>query len=285
MLQAVAVVFLILLFLFLLILFMVAPATSTAEQRAPILHRNYAHRGLHRKDKSVPENSMAAFAAAVEAGYGIELDIQFSKDEQLVVFHDDELSRVCGVSARVDELTFDELQALSLCNTAERIPLFSEVLSLVNGTVPLIVELKAGPKNKQLCTAALAMLRAYNGPFCVESFHPLIVGWFRKHAPDLLRGQLSASAAEFRGKLSAPAAFCLSHVLSNFYARPHFIAYHKKKRSPLVKLSEALGAVPVVWTVRDTDSAVLYEAKNNIVIFEFYRPDLFLLSPPNQQRH
>ncbi len=262
----------ILLILFLIFLFLIAPKRPSRELTEPFMNRNYAHRGLHSKDKKKPENSMSAFAAAVEAGYGIELDIQFSKDDQIVVFHDDTLKRVCKAEGEVCDYTYEELQAFHLHKTKETIPLFQDVLTLVDGKVPLIVELKNGKKNDLLCEKSLAMLRTYHGPFCVESFQPLIVGWFKKHAPDLLRGQLSASAKELREDMSPFLAFGLSHVLSNFYARPHFIAYHTKKNSLPVKLSEALGAMRVVWTSKDESAAGSLEIKNDAVIFERYLP-------------
>ena len=98
-------------------LFMLAPGRVTKRQRAPFQNVNFAHRGLHSRDKSVPENSLEAFELASRAGYGIELDVQLSKDGQVVVFHDDDLKRVCGVDCRVDEKTYAELTELRLCGT------------------------------------------------------------------------------------------------------------------------------------------------------------------------
>ena len=98
--------------------FLLAPGRG-GKKTAPYLGRNFAHRGLHTQDKRVPENSLAAFALAAEAGYGMELDVQLSRDGQVVVFHDDDLRRVCGRDARVDELDLAELQTLSLCGTED----------------------------------------------------------------------------------------------------------------------------------------------------------------------
>lgn len=265
-------VFLILFVLFLFVLFLIAPGKYQKSKVAALQYRNYAHRGLHNKSKTIPENSITAFQKAVEHGYGIELDIQFTKDEKIVVFHDDTLNRVCGIDNRVDAYTYEELRQFSLCNTNEQIPLFEEVLATVNGKVPLIVELKNGPKNSLLCQKAYEMLKSYSGDFCVESFQPLIVAWFKKNAPEIVRGQLSAGPEEFKKQLSKFQAYALSRVLTNAIARPNFIAYHKQKNSWLVKLSEYLGAIPVVWTVRDNDDIVFYEKSNTMVIFEFYHP-------------
>ena len=181
---------------------------------APFYGRNYAHRGLHSRDKSVPENSLTAFRLAAEAGYGIELDIQLSKDGQVVVFHDDTLDRVCGVHGRVDAFTLEELRGMRLCGTDERIPLLTEVFAVVAGRSPFIIELKTGPRNAELCEKGLALMRAYDGPYCVESFDPRIVGWFKKHAPDLLRGQLAGPPKTY-DNMPAAGGLVLGNLLGN----------------------------------------------------------------------
>ena len=247
--------------------FLCAPGKSAKEQRAVFKGRNIAHRGLHTNDKSVPENSLAAFRLAAENGYGMELDVQLSKDGEVVVFHDDTLERVCGVHSRVDEKTLAELKELSLCGTNERIPLFTEMLELVDGRTPLVVELKSGPRNRELCKKTLAILKNYKGEFCVESFNPLIVGWFRVHAPEILRGQLAAGAGDYKDMPKAE-IFALSRCLMNFISRPQFIAYQLVRRPLTVRLSEILGAMRVCWTSHDAKN----EKGKDTVIFEFYRP-------------
>lgn len=286
------IILLLLFLLTVLFVFLIAPACVNTELRRQFTGSRFAHRGLHSKDKSVPENSLAAFRLAVEHGYGIELDIRFTKDKQLVVFHDDTLLRVCGTNRRVDEFTYEELRSFRLLNSTEQIPLFSEVLALVDGQVPLLVELKTGPENATLCSHAYAMLRQYHGPYCIESFHPMIVRWFKKNAPQILRGQLSAPPKAFEGALSRVTAFLLSRLLTNFLARPHFIAYHKGKAPFPVRLCQKLGALRAVWTLRDTDNsdaAIVQSDPNNpsfetnrnpielfgendMIIFEFFRP-------------
>ncbi len=255
------------------IIFMIFPDHATELQRAPFQDKKFAHRGLHTKDKSVPENSLEAFRRACLHGYGIELDIQFSKDEQIVVFHDDTLDRVCGVHGRVDDFTYEELSKMSLCGTAETIPLFSEVLRTVSGRVPLIVELKNGPKNELLCEKSLEMLREYHGDFCIESFQPAIVKWYRKNAPDIVRGQLSSNAKDLSGGGKVKfSSWALANMLCDCISRPQFIAYNKNIYSPLAKLVGHLGAMRVVWTVRDDDDIEKINSLNDVVIFEFYEP-------------
>ena len=266
------IILLIVLFMFILLCYAVYPSKPTNEQMKPFYHRNFAHRGLHSKNKHVPENSLPAFSKAVSKNYGIELDLQFSKDFQVVVFHDNTLDRVCGIHGRVDEFNYSELRNFQLCGTKEHIPLFSDVLKIVDGKVPLIVELKSGPHNHKLCEAAYEMLKAYNGEYCIESFDPYIVRWFKQNAPHLLRGQLSAPYHTLLEELVPWKAFFLGNCLSNFLARPNFIAYDKTQKPWTVKLAEKLGAMPVVWTVRNTDDIKQLEASNNAIIFEFYEP-------------
>lgn len=248
--------------------YLIAPGSVRKRQKAPLVKRNYAHRGLHKRDKSVPENSLAAFERAASYGYGIELDVQLSSDGEVVVFHDDTLERVCGVDARVDSKTFAELRELSLCGTSEKIPLFSEVLKTVRGRGPLIVELKNGKHNRELCEKTYALLRRYSGDFCIESFNPFIVRWFRLNAPEVVRGQLANPPADYNGEVNPVTGFLLGNLLLNFLARPQFIAYKLTEKPFPVKLCEALGAMKVCWTSREW----VDEKHNDAVIFEFYKP-------------
>lgn len=249
--------------------FLLAPYRAPEEKKAPFMHRNFAHRGLHTEDKSIPENSIAAFEAAAVRGYGIELDVQLSKDGQVVVFHDDTLERVCGVDARVDEMTYEELQTLRLCETEYKIPLFSEVLACVDGRGPLIVELKHGKRNKELCEKTYALLKNYKGDYCVESFQPVIVAWFRFHAREVLRGQLAMPAAHYQG-IPKAAAQMAGNCMMDFISRPQFIAYCIGEKSFWVRMAEKMGAMRVAWTSHDKKN----EEGNDAVIFEFYEPEI-----------
>ena len=251
-------------------LLLVAPGGATKRQKAPFLGRNFAHRGLHSEDKSVPENSLEAFRLAAKAGYGVELDVQLTKDGQVVVFHDDTLDRVCGVPGKLEEKSYDELKLLSLCGTNQRIPLLTEALAVIRGKGPLIVELKNGRRNRELCEKTYALLSDYDGQVCIESFNPFIVRWFKKHAKDIVRGQLAAWPKDYGDAVSRGNAFLLSRCLLNFLARPQFIAYRTGIRPLGVQLSEALGAMNFVWTARNERA----ERGRDAVIFEFYRPQL-----------
>ena len=260
--------------LVLLFLFLIFPARASKEARAPFSGRPYAHRGLYALDQSVPENSLPAFRRAVEAGYGAELDVQLTKDGQVVVLHDDDLERACGRKGSVCDYTLAELQSFPLFGTDERIPLFSEVLSVFSGRQPLIVELKfAAPNVRELCDAVRRMLADYEGPACVESFHPDVVRYFRLNDPTRLRGQLSQAAAAWKGKLPGWQGFLFSRLLFNFRARPQFIAYGLGPKPWPVRLCESLGAMKVCWTAREEGLHAGRMKENDAVIFEGYRPD------------
>ena len=253
-------------------LFAIAPGHDVSAARAPFLARTFAHRGLYREDQSIPENSLAAFMAAIQAGYGIELDVQLTRDGQLVVFHDDTLTRVCGVDARVDAFTYAELREMPLLSTAHRMPLFSDVLTLVDGRVPLIVELKAGGDWKRLCEDAYAMLSRYRGAYCVESFHPRLVQWFRHNAPEVLRGQLSEAYRFSRRWLPWYEALMMSRLLTNMFTRPQFVAYRIGPRCLSERVCEWLGAMRVRWTARPADDWAKLTRTSDAIIFEHMRP-------------
>ena len=175
-----------------LYVFLMHPRIRRADS-SPFLGTFFAHRGLHDNNHQIPENSLAAFQRAVDAGYGIELDVQLSADQIPVVFHDATLGRMCGIDRRVNELTFAELRQLSLVNTKEQIPSFQEALALVNGKVPLLVELKMEHLDFDIPRKADALLSEYSGDYCIESFHPAALYWYRKNRPQIFRGQLSTN--------------------------------------------------------------------------------------------
>lgn len=252
------------------LVFLIAPGNIYKSQRKLFKGKNFAHRGLHKRSKVIPENSLAAFEAAASYGYGIELDVQLSKDGQVVVFHDDTLNRVCGVDARVDEKTYDELKTMSLCGTDQTIPLFTDVLKCIRGRSCLIVELKNGKRNSELCEKTYEILKKYSGDFCIESFNPFIVRWFKRNAPEIVRGQLACPPADYGDEVKPLTAFLLGNTLLNFLGRPQFIAYKIEPKPFTVRLSEALGAMKFCWTSHEW----VNEKENDAVIFEFYKPKL-----------
>ena len=247
--------------------FLTAPGRSSAAQRAPFMDQNLAHRGLHNLEKKAPENSLAAFRAAAQAGYGVELDVRLTADGQVVVIHDESTARMTYTYKNVAESSYAELRALRLLDTEEYVPLLTEVLDiLVPAEVPVVVEVKFCKNWRALCEKTLEILDGYEGKFCVESFDPRIVGWWRFNAPDILRGQLMNQCDNW--PQNPIAAWFVSHCIFNFVGRPQFIAHHIGKKAWPVRLAEALGAMRVAWTAKNRDSEADYDA----VIFEGFTP-------------
>ena len=226
----------------------------------------YAHRGLH--DDEVPENSLTAFRLAKEAGYGVELDVQMTKDKQLVVFHDGDLKRMCGVDGKLRDFTYEELSGFKLKETDEHIPLFSEVLKVLDGA-DLICEIKAdnGMKNYELCRLVYDMLMTYKGKFCMESFSPYITGWFKNNHPEIIRGQLSENFVKSMG--FNPIHFFLTELMVNVISRPDFVAYNHYHKSLGWHL-ERLFYRPlwVAWTARGDAEIQSAKRRYDSVIFE-----------------
>lgn len=232
----------------------------------------YAHRGFHDNQSDAPENSLKAMQLAVNNKYGIELDVQLTKDEKVVVFHDATLKRVCGVDAKVNSMTYKELQQLYLLNSEEKIPLFSEVLQTVNGKVPLIVEIKMVDAKTRVCELADKELKNYKGMYCIESFHPFAVRWYRKNRPDVIRGQL---AANFRkeGQKEGIQEWLVHQLLINVLGRPDFVAYSHKSAGNISRcLTKWYGATAVAWTIRSQKELDNNRKKFDLFIFEGFRP-------------
>ena len=198
---------------------------------------------------------------------------KITSDGALVVFHDGTLTRACGVPGGIAERTLEEIRALRLFGTEHGIPLFSEVLSLIGGRVPLIVELKAYGDWRQLCKGVQALLDDYNGDACIESFDPFLVRWFRKNGPDVMRGQLSEAYRYSHKSIPWFLSLLMSRLLTNAFTRPHFIAYRLGPRCLSARLCTLLGAFRVVWTVHESDDLAVLQATNDAVIFEHFTPD------------
>lgn len=240
---------------------------------APLMGHHYAHRGLHDNETEAPENSMAAFRKAVEAGYGIELDVQLTKDRIPVVFHDETLKRVCGVEGNVRDYTYEELQQFTLCKSQEHIPLFADFLKLVDGKVPLIIEIKIHENVNTVCSIADELIRNYQGVYCIESFHPLAVNWYRKHRPEVVRGQLSSDFNE-KGKIESPPLFLVHYLMFNFICKPDFIAYdHRHKSNCSRRLCQHLyRALSVAWTIKSQKDLDESRKSFSLFIFEGFIP-------------
>ncbi|NLJ97580.1 MAG: glycerophosphodiester phosphodiesterase [Clostridiales bacterium] len=234
----------------------------------------YAHRGLHDNKSGAPENSLAAFRLAIEQGFGIELDVQITKDRVAVVHHDYDLIRSCGVDKKIADMEYEELKEYRLFQSEERIPTFSEVLDLVQEKVPLIVELKIPWKPDNTCIAVAKDLEEYKGVYCIESFNPFGLGWYKKHYPQVLRGQLSTDFNKEKIEGSKTQYFILKHLLFNFHTKPDFIAYQQKYKKGLSfsicrKLYKSKA---VAWTIQSEQELLSCRGYFDLFIFEDFIP-------------
>lgn len=233
----------------------------------------YAHRGLH--NETVPENSMAAFSRAVEAGYGMELDVHLMADGKLAVIHDSSLKRTAGVEERIENLSAKDLPKYKLQGTEETIPLFTDVLEMVDGRTPLIVEIKTEDGNHKAVTEAVcSVLKSYKGAFCVESFDPRAIKYVKKHYPNFVRGQLAHNSLKQKSSVSIFLRFMLTYDLLNFLVDPDFIAYRYSDRKTLSNFlcRRVWGVQGVSWTLTDQQQYDKAVKEGWIPIFEQFTP-------------
>ena len=255
------------------------PRITGRPDPAPFRTRLFAHRGLHDNLSDAPENSMAAFKKAVDAGYGIELDVQLTKDKIPVIFHDFSLERVCGAPGQVRDYTFEELRRFRLFESDERIPSLEQFLSMVKGRVPLIVEYKSEDPDMSVCRKAAPMLQAYKGVYCIESFNPLVLLWYRKHHPEVMRGQLSDGFThdkKYQTLTKIPTVLPLQFLLANFLSKPDFIAYNCLYEGNLSRrlCRDLFKAKSAAWTIRSAEQLSGAAPYFDVFIFDSFMPDL-----------
>ena len=269
------IVLLILLLIVIIYLFMLYPNTSRKEKLKPYEEVYIAHRGLF-NNKDVPENSLTAFRKAVENNYGIELDVQLTTDNQLVVFHDQSLLRMTGIDKDLIDCSFEELQQYKLLETEEKIPLFSEVLKVLDKTTPLVVEIKPEGRYIETTKRVVKMMREYDGLYNIESFNPKVVRYLKVNEPDIIRGQLSYDYTKNKdSKLSYILKFVLANLLLNFYNKPDYIAYDCEATYNLSFriVSKLYKAECVAWTIKSQESLEKNKEYYNCFIFDSFIPD------------
>ena len=204
---------------------------------------------------------MAAFRAALEQGYGIELDIHLLKDGNLAVIHDSSLKRTAGANVKIEDLTTAELEQYRLNGTEEKIPEFRQVLDLFDGKAPLIVELKpAGGNYAALTEAACNMLEGYPGLYCMESFDPRCIYWLKKNRPELIRGQLTENYFASQSNLPPILKFLLAYRYADRKNLGNFI------------VRKLWGVQGVTWTLKTPQDHETAVSEGWIPIFENYEP-------------
>lgn len=257
-----------------ILLLALMPRTAMQQQCSDFCGLMFAHRGLWFGEE-IPENSIAAFQRAVNRGFAIELDVQLTKDNEAVIFHDNSLRRMCGTDGRIRDLTREQLRALRLNGSAEAIPSLSEVLTLVSGRVPLLIELKSHHTDTKICSVVTDLLQNYSGKYCIESFSPFVLHWYKKNRPDVVRGQLSCRFDPVEDP-PRPLLFLSEHLMFNWYGRPDFIAYEYDRGSRLLVLKflrKCFGTPAFAWTIH-SESALMKSRKYfDSVIFDRFIPD------------
>lgn len=234
-----------------------------------LLNTPITHRGLH-DNLTVPENSLAAFRRSVEAGYPIELDVRLLRDGYICVFHDIYLSRMTGEKGSILKKTSKEIRNIKLLGTEEYIPLLSEVLKLVDGKVPLLIEIKNRRGVGQLENRLLHLLNGYKGEYAVESFNPLVVKWFRDNAPGIIRGQLSGAFGAIR--TMSRRAFLRGYLFSRL-CRPDFIAYDIRYLPARRVNNFRLNGIPVIgYTAKSQEEYENASYYCDNIIFEGFTP-------------
>ena len=213
---------------------------SRATRLEALFAKPFAHRGLH--GAGLTENSRAAFRAAIQAGHGIELDVQASSDGAAIVFHDYELGRLTDAAGKLAEMSAAALGAIPLKGESEGLPDLAEILALIDGRAPLLIEVKSpGRRVAALSGAVARALDTYIGPVAVMSFNPSVPRWFARHRPDVLRGLVvTEEGRPERGRLK--------RRLSLWWSKADFLAYDVRDLPSA--FAAASGLKLGTWTVR-----------------------------------
>lgn len=239
--------------------------------------RPVAHRGLHDAARGIVENSRTAIAAAIDRGYGIEIDVQLSADGEVVVFHDHQLDRLTGVHGTVAAQTAARLRQFVLLDTSDHIPMLQDVLDLVDGRSPLLIEMKSAfDGDTRLADACAARLSHYSGPFALMSFDPDLIAHLRRRAPRILRGIVAQGRYNPHAwpGLSSAQRCAMPHLLHWPWTRFDFIAYRTgdlEKVAP--RLARSLGVPVFTWTVRSHEEEARARSLADQIIFEGFVPD------------
>jgi glycerophosphoryl diester phosphodiesterase len=238
--------------------------------------RPIAHRGLHDAARGVVENTASAVAAAVAAGYGIEVDLQLSRDGDAMVHHDDALGRLTEGIGRLADLSAAELRQAPFRATADRMMTLGELCDLVGARVTLVLEIKSRfDRDDRLIARVVQVLAAYAGPVAAMSFDPYVVAGLRRAAPRLRRGIVAERRfdhSEWR-QMSPWQRRGMAHLLHAPMTRPDFVAYRVDDLpAPATRLARTLGTPVLTWTVRTSAQRERAAQWADQMIFEGFRP-------------
>ena len=199
------------------------PNLSRHDETLTLRSWRFAHRGFYDNTTDRPENSLAAFTEAMRLGVGIEFDVQLTQDGIPVILHDTDLTRLCNTPISVANQTYESLKTYTLFDTKETIPSLQEALELIDGAVPILIEIKEADNLFALCDATAKLLKDYHGDVCIQSFNPIALCWFKYCAPTLLRGALTLSFID--SSVERLPGTSLIQLFTNFLSRPDYVAY------------------------------------------------------------
>lgn len=231
-----------------------------------------AHRGLHDIEKAIPENSMLSFKNAIESNYGIECDIRISKDDLLYAFHDKNTKRLCGTDKKFESLSSNEITKLRLLGTNEVVPLFNDLLTLVESKVPLMIEIKPTRRYKKLLNILMKELDKYKGEFLIQSYSPVIVIHLKRKYPSVIRGIITE---DYGHSYQPPYPIWILSKLPilDKLMKPDFYNYNIKDL-PNKKMDrlKAQGIPVVSFTARSKEQLEFVKEKYDNAVFEKFIP-------------
>ncbi len=228
-----------------------------------LLQYPITHRGLH-KDFDIPENSLLAFKEAILNSYAIELDVRVTKDKKIVVFHDKNLLRVCAIKKEISDIDYKDLEKLYLYKTKEKIPLLNEVLKLVKGRVPLLIEIKSYNKVGEFERILVKELKLYKGDFAICSFNSNVIKWFKKSMPSFKRGLIFGDLKRFQMKF-----YRILFLYKYFKSKPDFISLdYRLLDTTIPYICKYLKKPIICWTINSKKRLEKAEKTIDNIIFE-----------------
>lgn len=227
-----------------------------------------AHRGLH-EGRVIPENSLLAFSKAFENNYAIEFDVTISKDNRAIIFHDDDLLRLCNTNEKIEEMQYEFLRKLKLYDTTEHIPLFSEMLELVDGKIPLVIEIKKHQNIGILENQLVEYLKNYKGEYYICSFDKDVLFWFKKNCENMKRGLIF----EFESKKFFKYSKTL-FLYKYFKTKPDYISldYKLYDTTSIYEFCKRKNLPIIFWTINSKELFSKFEDKVDGLIFEKLKP-------------
>jgi glycerophosphoryl diester phosphodiesterase len=251
------------------------PFSKSANKSVPVwvTGQPIAHRGLHDIEQGISENSVSAFSHALTRSYAIEFDVQLSSDGHPVIMHDTSLMRTTGDPRLVSDVPLCQLVKLPLEGTKDTVPPLQSVLDLVQGQVPLVIEIKPGGSNRKIYVQrVLDVLSAYEGPMALQSFDPRLLGEVRRQAPHITRGQLGMwsppSHLPFHKKMM------IRHLILNSISQPHYIGYDADNIQRASVRRKLPSQMPLLaWTVDNKIKMENAQKYADNIIFEKLPPE------------